>query len=179
MKIFCSVCPGRPRRSLALFFLLLAVMAAGRIWMTVRPGVQPAQAAVTAVPKKQSGKTEEDRQKFIRSLGWETGDAPLETAEVTVPKKFDDVYTVYNELQLSQGLDLTRCRGKTCTRYTYAVLNHPQQGAEVRLHLLVCKGKIVGGDVCSLGLDGFQQALLFPQEEQEPNASSVIVPEST
>ena len=36
---------------------------------------------------------------------------------------------------------------------------------EVRINLLVYKGKIIGGDVCSLGLDGFQRTLIFPDEK--------------
>jgi hypothetical protein len=175
VKIFCSLPTGRRRKTLTLILLLLAVVAVGRAAFFPTSAVEDVSAALSAVPKKTPAKTEEQRQELIASLGWEVSPDPVEIVTVTIPSTFDDVYTAYNELQLSQGLDLTRYRGKTCTRYTYSVQNHPRQSDDVRLNLLVCKGRVIGGDVCSLGLDGFQQSLLFPQdgELQEESAAGV------
>ena len=82
--------------------------------------------------------------------------------EVITHKEFDETYQNYNKIQTDQGLDLTRYRGKRCRRYSYMVHNHPSGDEHVRLNLLVCSGKIIGGDVCSMGLDGFLQGLAFP-----------------
>ena len=165
MRIFCSFCPFRSRawRFFAVFLLALAVFAIGGLTESLFAPDVYALAKTGTVPQKQSGKTEDERQSFISSLGWEIPPAPEEVSEVTIPKKFDEIYERYNELQLSQGLDLKRYRGKDCERYIYRVLNFPgSDNIEVMLNLLVYKGKIIGGDVCSLGLDGFQRTLIFP-----------------
>lgn len=174
MKIFCFACRGRMRRSLFLLLALFVVMGAGRLLFSGEPS--GAGTALSALPKKVNVKTEEDRQSLLASLGWQTDGEPPQCSEVQIPKKFDDVYTLYNELQLTQGLDLTRWRGKTCTRYTYTVTNHPVQSENVHLNLLCRKGRLIGGDVCSLGLDGFQQNLLYPAAAQE---SGIVLPEET
>ena len=150
----------RVKRSLMLVAALVAVMAAGRAVMAF----MPQGAAEAAAIKGREGKTEQQRQQFIADLGWQVGLQPIETVEVVIPKKFDEVYKRYNELQKLQGMDLSKKRGKRCTKYSYEVLNHPNAAENVRLNLLVCGGKIVGGDVCSLAMDGFMHSLLFPNE---------------
>lgn len=152
----------RVRRSALLLLLLLAVMAAGRLVLNLIP---EGNAALTgATIKRQSGKTEEQRQEFLTALGWVVNPEPDEVVEVIIPKKFDEVYENYNNIQKEQGMDLSRYKGKRCKRYSYTVLNYPGGAQNVRLNLLVCGNKIVGGDVSSLGLDGFMQGLVFPAE---------------
>ena len=41
---------------------------------------------------------------------------------------------------------------------------------EAESNLIVCGGKMIGGDVCSLGLDGFMSGLRFPTEDLTANA---------
>ena len=149
------------RQTTLLLLLLLAVMTAGRLVMAFSP---EQQASASATIKRRPAKTEEQRQQFIAELGWQVNPEPDEAAEVIIPKKFDDVYQSYNTIQKEQGTDLSRYRGKRCKRYSYTVLNHPSGLPNIRLNLLVCGGKIIGGDVCSLGLDGFLQGLCFPAE---------------
>ena len=178
MRIFCSFYPMRSRawRFLAVFLLALAVFAIGGLTESLFSPDIAVSAKTHTVQKKQSGKTKEERQNFISSLGWETDPGSEESGEVVIPKKFDEIYERYNELQLSQGLDLKRYRGKSCERYTYRVLNFPDAAdMEVRLNLLVYKGKIIGGDVCSLGLDGFQQTLIFPVGESLEEKGSALM----
>ncbi len=50
---------------------------------------------------------------------------------------------------------MTKYAGKRCKRYSYSVLNYPEEPEDVRANILVYNGKIIGGDVCSLKLDGF------------------------
>lgn len=159
----------RVRRSALLLLLLLAVMAAGRLVLNLIP---EGNAALTGAQiKRQSGKTEEQRQEFLTQLGWTVNPEPDEVVEVIIPKKFDEVYENYNNIQKEQGMDLSRYRGKHCKRYSYTVLNHPSGAQNVRLNLLVCQNKIVGGDVSALGLDGFMQGLVFPTEAPAPETS--------
>lgn len=152
----------RVRRSALLLLLLLGVMATGRLVLNLLP--EGNTAPTGAVIKRQNGKTEEQRQEFITSLGWVVNSEPDEVVEVVIPKKFDEVYENYNNIQKEQGMNLQRYQGKRCKRYSYTVLNHPSGATNVRLNLLVCGNKIVGGDVSSLGMDGFMQGLSFPAE---------------
>ncbi len=96
-----------------------------------------------------------DRISFISQFGWEVSAEPLETVEVIVPDTFDTVYAGYNEMQKEQGLNLSKYKGKTVTRYTYKVTNYPEYDGTVYISLLVYKNKIVGGDVCSADVNGF------------------------
>lgn len=155
------------RHSTLLLLLLLAVMTVGRVVLSLMPdGAMETSVSI----KREVAKTEEDRQNFISALGWQTEPQPAEVLEIVIPKKFDEVYLRYNEVQKQQGTDLTKWRGKRCVRYSYNVLNYPSEEEHVRLNLLVCGGKIIGGDVSSLGLDGFIKGLRYPTEDLTANA---------
>ena len=66
-------------------------------------------------------KTEQDVVNFLAQFGWQVEGKAIEVTQVTVPAEFDKVYAGYNQLQLAQGLDLTRYKGKTLTRYTFKI----------------------------------------------------------
>lgn len=101
-------------------------------------------------------KTPADAADFLRQFGWEVADEPLEAREVTLPASFDNVFMEYNEMQKAQGLDLTRYRKKTVTRYTFAVTNHPDaNGSPVFANVLVFRNRVIGGDICSAEAGGF------------------------
>ena len=115
--------------------------------------------------------TEEDRLRLLASLGWTVGD-PAESTEVRIPAEFSEVYEKYNAIQTEQGLDLADYRGEKVMRYAYRILNHPSGEEAVRATLLVKNGRLIGGDVCSMKLDGFMHGLLMPEDRQ----SSVAIP---
>ena len=98
------------------------------------------------------------RVAFLASYGWTGPEEPVETAEVAIPSEFGEVYENYNRLQTSQGFDLTPYKGKTALRYTYDISNFTGQ-EDVQAHLLVCEGRIIGGDLASPRLDGFMCGL--------------------
>lgn len=150
-----------------LLLTLIGVMAMGRMVLAVLPDTA---AEASAAIKRSHGKTEEQRQQFIAQLGWQVESEPAEAIEVVIPKKFDEIYQSYNLIQKEQGMDLLKWRGKRCMKYSYNVLNYPAQQQNIRLNLLVCGGKIIGGDVCSLGLDGFMHGLSFPKENYTASA---------
>ena len=106
-------------------------------------------------------KTEKDRQAFIAEMGWEADEEYTECKVVLIPEKWNDVYTRYNELQKEQGFDLEPYKGKTCEIYTYQIHNYEgcDENEEVYIDLYICDGVLIGGDVCSWGLDGFMQGL--------------------
>lgn len=96
-----------------------------------------------------------DRIAFISALGWKVEEDPIEEVQVTVPKEFDTVYAGYNEMQKEQGLSLSPYRGKEVTRYTYKVKDYEGYEGDVYMNLLVYRGKIIGGDICSAESSGF------------------------
>ena len=56
------------------------------------------------------------RVAFLKSFGWEVTTSPVESGQVRVPENGNDVFNRYNELQKSQGYDLTAYAGKTVMR---------------------------------------------------------------
>ena len=101
--------------------------------------------------------TAEERLTFISQFGWEVQEDPVEVCEVIIPAEFDETYTQYNDIQLKQGFDLTTYAGVRVKRWTYSVKNYPghENKNYIRINLLVYEGLVVGGDVCSIELDGF------------------------
>ena len=120
--------------------------------------------------KKTRIKTAEDACTLMTELGWNVDPGPAECIEVLIPEEFSDVYEKYNELQKSQGFDLSGYAGKTATRWTIRITNHPSGEEEVYATLLVVNGKIIGGDVCASRLDGFMHGLL--PSDYVPDAQS-------
>ncbi|MGN1315621.1 MAG: DUF4830 domain-containing protein [Acutalibacteraceae bacterium] len=105
-----------------------------------------------------SAATDEQRLEFISHYGWEVDENPVEVRDVVIPEVFDDVYNNYNQIQLDQGFDLKKFAGQRVKRWTYVVKNYPGTEAGddyIRLNLLVSDDEVIGGDVCSLKLDGF------------------------
>lgn len=106
-------------------------------------------------------KSEAQRQAFLKEMGWEVSEEYDECKAIEIPKEFNDVYTKYNDLQKQQGFDLAKYKGETAEVYTYRIKNYKgyEKKGEIRANLIVCKGQLIGGDVCSAELDGFMQGL--------------------
>ena len=103
-------------------------------------------------------KSEQDVVKFLSQFGWQVEGTAVEKADVTVPAEFDKIYAGYNQIQLAQGLDLTRYKGKEVTRYTFKVTNYEGYEGTVYANVLVWRKKVIGGDICSAEItDGFVQ----------------------
>ena len=92
---------------------------------------------------------------FLSQFGWTVNGATAETAEVTIPAEFDKIFASYNEIQKAQGLDLSKYKKKDLTRYTLEVTNYPDYDGKVYANVLVYRGKVVGGDICSADVSGF------------------------
>ena len=114
-----------------------------------------------AVPEKSVPAQHNDPDAYCRSFlsshGWRVSPDPPEISEVLIPAVFNDVYSSYNALQVSQGYDLAPLRGKTLQKYVYRILDYPglPSDAPVVANILLKNGEVVGGDICSVGLDGF------------------------
>lgn len=112
----------------------------------------PAQAA----SQNFDASTNAGRTDFLKSYGWTVEAKPLESVEFTIPETFDKVYNNYNVLQKTQGFDLSLYKGKTVRRWTYKVTNYPGR-ADMRANVIVFDGKVIGGDVSSVAINGFMQ----------------------
>lgn len=94
---------------------------------------------------------------FISGYGWEVIPEPDDVREVVIPAEFDDVYKNYNEIQLAQGYDLEEYAGERVKKWSYTVTNYPghEESDYIKINILVFDGQVIGGDVCSVKLDGF------------------------
>jgi len=111
--------------------------------------------------------TAQERAAFLSQFGWEAGEDPLEVSEVIIPAEFDETYAKYNEIQKAQNMDLSNYAGKRVKRWTYEIRNYPGYEGKpgvVQANLLIEKGVVVGGDVCSLELGGFLHGFDFPRQ---------------
>ena len=86
-----------------------------------------------------------DRIAYLESMGWQVEEEPVETLQFLLPEKLEEPYLTYNELQDSQGFDLSACCGKQVARYTYTVTNYPGRPEGVQANLYVCEGQPVAG----------------------------------
>lgn len=148
--------------------LALAVVGIGALLCAIiillSSGKNAAKASATASGRP-SGKnilTNEDRVSFLKEYEWEVDEQPVEFEEVLIPSEFDEVFTAYNDLQKTQGYDLLKYKGKHVMRYSFNVKNYPNVKENVRANILIYKNTVIGGDVCSVNLDGFMHGLEKP-----------------
>ncbi len=124
----------------------------------------PKETSAAAKIEKTHGKTSDQRVKFLESFGWEVDPEEVEIVEVMIPKEEDEVFSNYNDIQKQQGCDLAKYAGKRCKRYSYNILNYPDGSEDIRANVVVYNGKIIGGDVCSLKLDGFMHGFAIEND---------------
>ena len=136
-----------------LVLLLTALIAVGAVLLLAH-----AISGGSRVRRYQLG-SEAQRQQFLADMGWEVPEDFESMKNVVIPQEWNDIYESYNALQREQGFDLSPYRGKTVQLYTYRVKNYPGQEDGVVCDLMVYQGELIGGDVCSVALDGFMQGL--------------------
>lgn len=148
--------------------LLLAIAAAVLIILLLvflldRSGQQsqPPQSSQEQTPALQAGSNEE-RIAFLQSYGWQVSERPTQSQEVGIPEEFNDVFTRYNELQKSQGFDLSPYAGKTVKRYVYAIGNYPDGTSGHSATVLVYRNRIIGGEVSTKADGGRMHGLQRP-----------------
>ncbi len=105
---------------------------------------------------------EDARKSFLAQFGWDTKEGCVEEVEIRIPEDFDKVMNAYNEVQRSQGLDLSKYKGKTVNRYTYYIENYPDYDGTVLANIIVYKNRVIGGDICSSDSAGFIHGFAKP-----------------
>lgn len=113
------------------------------------------QVGVDATYNFEKIKTNDDRINFLKQFGWEVEAEPIKEQQVVIPGEFDKIFSAYNEIQRTQGLDLSAFKKKAVMRYTYVVKNYPNYDGEVYVNILVYRNIVIGGDVCSADINGF------------------------
>lgn len=139
MKFYFTV----TRKAAAAVFaaVLLLVLLAGDI------------LAVSGI--KADADTHKDRMEIIESIGVAADEDSCETKSITIPLEFSDVYKEYNSLQKKAGFDLEPYKGCKATQYTYSVKDDQQR----LIHLLVYNGRLIGGDIAEISVNGKMKPL--------------------
>lgn len=149
------------RASTIKFFGIVAISVAALLTLIAFiPTYEPVTVSVPGLASESAVnydkiKTNDDRISFLGQFGWQVKSTPLEEANITVPDEFDKVFFGYNELQKQQGLNLEKYKRKTMKRYTYEITNYSDWDGVVYANLLVYRGRVVGGDVCTADANGF------------------------
>ena len=104
-------------------------------------------------------RSNEERRALLESLGYEVSENEVEAVKIRIPSEFDKIYAGYNEMQKAGGFDLSKYKNREVERYTYTVSNYDGYEGTVYANLIVYRGKVIGGDVCSADADGFCHGL--------------------
>ena len=151
----CSV------RASTLRFVGVAALCAVLLFGTLilSDGKLVAAASGTAVSYT-GADTDAGRIDFLERQGWRVKAGVVEEATFTLPENFDRVMQGYNEIQKTQGFDLSRYRKKKVTRYTYEVTNYPDYEGTVYANLIVYRGRIIAADLSSADPLGFVRGVI-------------------
>ncbi|MGN0550263.1 MAG: DUF4830 domain-containing protein [Acutalibacteraceae bacterium] len=157
-KINHKLCVAVSCTALVLLFIIVKLTACG--------GVKNTATSATAGTYSLMAETNEDRISFLKQFNWQVNPEPSEITQVLIPQTFNKTYEKYNEIQLKQGLDLTKYKGKSCKRISYEITNYPEENAPVRANLLIYENRVIGGDVCSMAFDGFMHGFEYEKTDR-------------
>lgn len=107
--------------------------------------------------------TNDQRIAFLEGYGWQVTPTPVESQEVSIPEELPDILAKYNELQKSQGFDLTQFGGQTVQRFVYAIENFPDTTEQYFATILIADDQVIAGDVASNAQGGLMQGLAYPE----------------
>ena len=136
--------------ALSLAVLLLLVIFVPVYESEALPAVSPDGKTYTF----DNIRTDADRRAFLTQFGWAVSSKEPFFEEVSIPREFDGIFTAYNDMQKTQGLDLEKYAGKICQHYRYEIENYDSADT-VYANLLVYRGRVIGGDISSAKMDGF------------------------
>ncbi len=158
--------------NLKKILLILAAAAAVVLSLILLLGGN-GEAETTAAPAVSGN---DARVQFLTEQGWEVNETPTESSRVKVPGQTSQIYERYNNLQKSQGYDLSKYAGKKVMRYVYEIRNYPGTTAPVYATLLVYKDQIIGGDITDTGANGKIRGFQRPKAEKTAQKSALPAP---
>ena len=143
----------------SIFLSALAIVLVAAFLPAEKKSISNSDDSVQVVKKVEAAdfkniSNNEERVQFLKKYGWEVDLEAKEVTDVTIPINFDPIYEKYNQLQISEGLNLEKYKGKTVKKYTYLVNNYDYEGV-VLANLLIYKNKVIGGDISSASANGF------------------------
>lgn len=131
-------------------------------------------------PDAPAGATNDERVAFLATYGWSVNAEPKEIQKVRIPENSDNkVFARYNELQRSQGFNLSAYGGKEAMRYVYEILNYPDAALPVYASVLVYDGRIIGGDITNTAPEGKIHGFKLPGSTPEATQPSSEASESS
>ena len=131
-------------------------------------------SACLAVGTWISALTENQILAYLATFGWSVNAEPKEVQKIRIPESSDNkVFARYNELQRSQGFDLTGFGGKEAMRYVYEILNYPNAAAPVYASVIVYDGHIIGGDITNSAPEGKIHGFKMPGTAPETSSESL------
>ena len=110
----------------------------------------------------------------MNGFGWEVTTSPTESSQVRIPEKPSEVFQRYNDLQKSQGYDLSRYAGQTVMRYVYKVNNYPGATEPVYATVLISKNQVIGGDITDTGAKGVIQGFKMPKQADQSQEETTV-----
>ena len=146
----------RKKRAILVGVLAILLIAGGLLWRGLSREAEAPEETVL--------RDNEDRIAYLKELGWEVDEEPVESMELELPEELTGSYAAYNELQLAQGFDLRDYLGQGVSRWTYQVRNYPDRPEDVQLNLFLCEDRPIAGDIIAGGEGGFQGTLRYPGE---------------
>ncbi len=152
------------KKKIVIVLAAVLVILAGALFFLLRGGSDEAKAVGQTGEYSLTAEDAAQRIAFLQQFGWEVTETPMEQVAVILPSSFNDTYEKYNQIQKEQGLDLLKYAGATCQRYTYEVTNYPGQDSGVVANLLILDGRVIGGDICSVELNGFIHGFVNPND---------------
>ena len=147
-------------KKILLVLGIISGLIAGALWL-----LGDEEDVSTAAP---SVATNDGRVEFLKSFGWEVAASPVESSQVKIPKAASEVFERYNNLQKSQGYDLSQFAGKNVMRFVYKITNFPGATEPVYATLLVYKNQVIGGDVTDTAAKGQIRGFKFPEGTEQP-----------
>lgn len=148
------------RGSTVKFFAVIILTLAVLVGVLTLGTTDVLAASVNADISLGGVKTNEDRIAFLARLGVTVSGEPKEEVSFSVPENFDVVLLKYNEIQRSQGLDLSKYKNKKVTRYTYEAQGYGDYEGAVMINLIVYRNTVVACDASSIGPEGFVKPLI-------------------
>ena len=141
--------------------LILGAIAAFILALLMFPGGDDAAQTTSAAVSDN-----DTRVQFLKSFGWDVTPSPTESSQVRIPEQMTEVFDRYNQLQKSQGYNLSDYAGKKVMRYVYKINNYPNSTDPVYATLLVYKNQVIGGDITSTAPNGQVQGFKMPGNSQ-------------
>ena len=148
--------------------ILLALAAVAVLILALIALLGGGEAEETSAPAISNN---DARVKFLTDLGWDVTTSPVESSQVRIPEAGSEVFNRYNNLQKSQGYDLSKFAGKKVMRYVYKINNYPGATDPVYATLLVYRDQIIGGDVTDTSAKGVIRGFRMPQDAAAPQTT--------